>query len=402
MNRARGATAGAYLFVAARVAGGRRFGVRSAENQRRLADALRRDQLLLLNAWRLPAWLGRTPGPLPLRDQTVVNTQLAQLLARGVPLVEALDVVASTVTASARPTIDRIREQVAAGASFADACAATGAFDAVTTAVYRSAERTGDLGGATRELATTMRRQLAIRSRAATLMMYPAVVLTVALVIGAVMLMFIVPMVADNLAALGVTFPWYTRWVAAAGAFGRAHLLWVLAAVAAAVVIAVVARRPLVRRAALIVRRLPVVRDLVLAQEAARFFSVMAAMTRSGVPLADALAVADQAVSHARLRTQLESLRRRLVEGGVLRQLIDSVTALPLATRRLLIAAERAGNLETAFDALAQDMVDEVERRSTRLLAVLEPFLIILMFVLIGSMLLSIMIPLMTSVRQAI
>lgn len=128
----------------------------------------------------------------------------------------------------------------------------------------------------------------------------------------------------------------------------------------------------------------------------------MAAMTRSGVPLADALGVGHEAVGHPELKKQLSTLRTKLIEGGVLRNLIENVTVLPLATRRLLIAAERAGDMETAFDSLATDMADETDRRATRLLAALEPALIVGMFVVIGSILVAIMVPLMTMASQQI
>ena len=80
----------------------------------------------------------------------------------------------------------------------------------------------------------------------------------------------------------------------------------------------------------------------------------------------------------------------------MLRVLIDEVKTLPLPSRRLLIAAERSGDLQQAFDTLAGDMADEVEKKSARLLAVLEPAMIILMFLLIGSLVLSIMVPLIS------
>jgi type II secretory pathway component PulF len=143
-------------------------------------------------------------------------------------------------------------------------------------------------------------------------------------------------------------------------------------------------------------RKLPIMRDVVVAQESARFFSVMGAMTRSGVPIADALAVANQALTHPVMRRQLERMRTRLIEGGLMRTLIDEVLSLPIATRRLLIAAERSGDLENAFQTLAGDMSDEVERSSSRLLAVLEPALIVFMFLIIGSVLLALMLPMLT------
>jgi general secretion pathway protein F len=150
-----------------------------------------------------------------------------------------------------------------------------------------------------------------------------------------------------------------------------------------------------------VARVAPLLKDVVLTQESARFFTVMAAMTRSGVTLADALGVATNAIGHPKLRQQLALLRTRLIDGGVLRVLIDSVDALPLSTRRLLIAAERAGDLESVFETLAEDMAVELERKSTRALAALEPALIVFMFLIIGSLVLSIMIPLISSAANA-
>jgi type II secretory pathway component PulF len=187
-----------------------------------------------------------------------------------------------------------------------------------------------------------------------------------------------------------------------AGMWMQANAAFVFLGIGVIFAAALLARAQVAAGARRLSRRIPLLRDVVLAQESARFFSVMAAMTRSGVPLADALGVANETVGLPSLRTQLETLRNRLIEGGVLRMLIENVTALPLATRRLLIAAERAGDLETAFDSLSADMADEVDRRSTRLLNAMEPLLIVGMFLVIGSVLLAIMIPIIGMASRAI
>ena len=90
-----------------------------------------------------------------------------------------------------------MREMVASGSSFSDACAAVDVFDNVTIAVYRSAERTGDLGGSAKQLAATTRRQLAITGKVGTLMIYPAIVLTLSVFVSAFMIVFIVPRIGN-------------------------------------------------------------------------------------------------------------------------------------------------------------------------------------------------------------
>lgn len=390
-----------FLFVAAKPGGGRRMGLRRARDRRHLAEQLRRERLVPLRTWPLPEWAGPA-DKVRLKDQAEVHMQLGQLLSRGVPLVEALDVTAQAVAPRTRPKIERIRELVAAGSSFAEACQQVAIFDAVTIAVYRASERTGDLAGAAKQLAATTRKRLAIRGKIVNVTTYPAIVMSISIVITLIMVIVVVPMIGASLTANGVKLPWVTRAMVSTGLFIRENAPWVLLGVAAAGVAAAFIRRGIARLVMRAARRLPVVRDIILAQESARFFTVMGAMTRSGVTLADALGVGIGVVGHPDLRRQLATLRTRLIEGGLLRGLIDSVTALPLPVRRLLIAAERAGDMDSAFGTLAEDMTEELDRLSARLLSMLEPALIVGMFLVIGSLLLSIFIPMIQAPSQIV
>lgn len=389
------ATSISFLYVAVRTGGGRKVGVRQARSAGALAESLRRESLLLLKWWKLPAWAAKDPG-LTLKDHAALNEQLAQLLGRGVPLVEALEVTATTVRPAAKGRIERMRELVAAGHSFADACRSVGGFDDATIAVYRGAERTGDLAGAARRLSETMRRRLAVSGKAATLMIYPAIVLSISVVVAVLMMTLVVPRLGAALQEANVKLPKFSQIVMDSGAWMRDHATMLGIAFAALLALLLVARVAVMGFIGKVARRVPLLREVILAQESARFFAVMAAMTRSGVPLAEALGVANGTVGHPALRAQLERLRTRLIAGGLLRTLIEEVSALPLATRRLLIAAERSGDLETAFTSLSADMADEVDRRSQRLLSVLEPLLIVFMFLVIGSLLLAVLLPMLT------
>lgn len=402
MSRGAGAkpiSASGFVYVAATATGGRKLGLRSARSERALAEALRREKLVLMRTWRLPAGAG-SDKPMGLKDQAAFNEQLAQLLSRGVPLVEALSVAETVVSKPSRPKVEAMREQVGAGAGFAACAESTGAFDSVTAAIFRSAERTGDLAGACGQLATSAKRRLEVSGKAATLMIYPAIVMTVSLIVTVIMLTLIVPRVLKSLKDLGVDLPAYSDAMLWLGLFLNANGFWVLMALAGVAGVLLLLRESVAAAGGRLVRALPIVGDVVLAQETARFFSVMAAMTRSGIPLGDALGVSNRAVSHPKLREQLDRLRTRLIEGAVLRSLIDDVTTLPLATRKLLLAAERSGELEHAFDGLAADLADEVEKKSQRLLAALEPLLIVGMFVLIGGLVLSIMVPMINASSQ--
>ena len=294
--------------MAATPRGGRRFGMRAAASPRTLADGLKQDRLLLLQSWRLPAWASK-PNRFSGQDQETFNQVLGQMLTRGVPLVETLEVAREAVGSGARSIVQQIGKSVSEGASFADACRTARAFDQVTIAVYRAAERTGELGEAAQQLGKSIKRQRAVAGKAITLMVYPVIVLTIASSISLLMLMVIVPMLGRNIEQMTegseAQVPLFSRMVFALGNTMQANWMVVLGAIAATILLLIVFRAQVWEVARRASRKMPMMRELVRAQETTRFFSVMASMTRSGVPLSEALETGNQAVQDPKLRGTL-------------------------------------------------------------------------------------------------
>jgi len=271
-----------------------------------------------------------------------------------------------------------------------------GAFDTVTVAVYKAAERSGDLAGAAKQIAITTRRTLTVAGRAVTLMVYPIIVMTISVIVAFGMLTLVVPKLGPALKEMNAELPWFSLAVINLGTFMAGNILVILALVFCGVCALIYFRKQIARGVIITARRTPLLRDVLTTQEAVRFFSVMAAMSRSGVPLADAMGTANQTITHPAMRKQMERLRTRLIEGGQWRTLVEEVSTLPVATRKLLIAAERSGDLEAAFNSLALDMTEELDRRSSRFLAVMQPLMVVIMFLLIGTLLMALLIPLIT------
>lgn len=398
MSRA-ATSAGSFLYLANKPGGGRTVGIRRARSERALADALRRERQVLQRTWKLPVSAGGA-GYFSLADQEALNTQLSQLLSRGVPLVDALEVASTVVSGKAADRVLRMRDAVSSGKSFAEACEQVQAFDEVAIAVYRAGERTGDLAGSAGQLGENARRIRMVAGKAVTMMIYPAVVLTIAAAAVLVLLTVVVPMIGNAMISAGVDLPGFTKVVLGVGMFIRGNALILAALLAVGIVLAVAGRSVVAGVVMGVVRRLPGVKEVIKHQELARFFSVMGAMTRSGIPLADALAVSTKAIGDRAMARDLSRLRSRLIEGGVFRTLVEKVESLPQATRRLLIAADQGGELDTAFNALAQDHANEVDTRTGRLMAVLEPLLIVVLFVVIGTVIISVMLPMLTVTNQ--
>ena len=394
-----------FLFIAAKVDGKKTLGMRSALDEGLLARELSKQKMVLIRSWRVPGWLaGQSDKPLSLKDQAELTVQLSQLLSRGVPLVETLEVTAEAVSSKSKPRVEQVRELVRQGKSFSDAALETKTFDNATAAVFRASEKTGDLAGSADQLAKNAKRRIKIKETAQTLMFYPLIVLTISMMVGVFMLVFVVPQVAEAMkSAMGPDrdLPWATSTLASVGIFIRSNPLLIFGGILVVITGIVLARKYIAGAVLKLSHIIPVLKDVTLAQESARFFSVMAALSTGGVPLAEALGVANSTIHHTKLRKQLDDLRQSLIDGGVLRVLIDRIEAFPIGTRRLLIAADRAGNLDAAFESLAEDHTEQVERLSSRLLAVLEPMLIVAIFIIIGGMILAIMAPMLSLSRNA-
>ncbi len=376
------------------------MGIRSARSQRALAQHLRSEKQTLVRTWKLPAWAG-SETEMSLKDHANFDAQIAQLISRGVPLTEALEVAATVISPSNQDRILRLRHAVSQGTNFADACKQVGSFDTVTIAVYRAAEKTGDLAGACEQLAKGARRRLEVSGKAATLMIYPAIVLSIAFIAATLMIVIVVPLIGNSMISSGIPVPLFTRLLVGLGNFIQQTWLYWAGAIMLLGVCSFLFRSKLAKIATSTTRNAPFVRDVVMQQELTRFFSVMGSMTKSGIPLADALHVSSAVISHPSLNADLQRMRLRLIEGGLFRTLIAQVEALPMATRRLLVAADQAGDLESAFDSLAKDHAQEVEKKTDRLMAVLEPLLIVILFLIVGTIILAIMLPMLNMTSGA-
>ncbi len=399
MSRA-ASTNKSFFYLANKSAGGKAMGIRNARSQRALAQDLRKEKQILVRTWALPGWASNEPE-MSLKDHAEFDSQISLLVSRGVTLTEALEVASTVVSSSNQDRILRLGHEVAQGTNFSDACKSVGSFDTVTIAVYKAAEKSGDLEGACQQLANDARRRMAVSGKAATLMIYPAIVLTIALLAACVMIIGVVPMVGKSMAQAGATLPWFTEVLVTLGSFLQTHILAFFGVVIFAIIGAILFRASLIKLGTSLTRNAPFVRDVVMQQELTRFFSVMSSMTRSGINLGDAIQVSAAVISHPQLNAQLQKMRQRLIEGGVFRSLISQVDLLPLATRRLLVAADQAGDLGSAFDSLAHDHAQEVDKKTARLMAILEPLLVVILFLIVGSIIIAIMFPMFTMAGSA-
>ncbi len=137
-------------------------------------------------------------------------------------------------------------------------------FDTVSVAVYRAAERSGDLAGAAKQLAATQRRTLAIAGKAVTLMIYPVIVLAIAFLVAFGMMVGIVPRLGQTLRDMG-DVPWFSNIVISLGEWMSANITLLLALGALLLVAVLALRKPVMMLVWRLARSLPLLGDVLLA-----------------------------------------------------------------------------------------------------------------------------------------
>lgn len=318
---------------------------------------------------------GRAPAG---ADLIALTRRLAHLLAAGLPLTEALAAAAETFAGPAAETLTRIAGRVREGGTFADALDdADARFPSVYLAGVRAGERRGDLAGALARAADHLETALARRRRVTAALTYPAVVAATTAAVVVFLLVWVLPQVRVLVADAGGPPPWPTRIALGAGEF-LAAAWWLL--VAAAGIGAFAAWHAIRRRHATAwlarAAHLPVAGPLLRDAAAARAAHALGTLLDAGTPLDAALPLAGDAAGPL-FAPAFTDVAARVRDGRALSAAFAASEMLPPLLTRLAATGERAGTLGASLTHAAAVLDDDVARRLERLVAWLEPALVL-------------------------
>jgi general secretion pathway protein F len=334
------------------------------------------------------------------RDQLMAFTrELATLLRAGLPLDRALEIlIGLAATPPAAGLMQQIRDDVRGGKSLSQALdARRDVFDRFYVNIVRAGEAGGALGVVLTRLADTMERNKELRESVKAALIYPTILIGVAVMSVMVLLVWVVPQFQQTFEQAGKALPLPTQIVVIVGTALR-HWWW---AILVGVVLVVAwsrrrLRQPEVRgRWDARVLRWPLVGELVRKVEVARFARTLATLLANGVTLLAGLAIVKETLGNLVLAGSLDGVIARLREGkGFARPLAETNLYPKLATQMILVG-EESGRLEEMLTRVAEVYDREVQIEIKRFLAVLEPALILGLAVLIGGIVFSILLGVM-------
>jgi len=333
----------------------------------------------------------RRPGR---ADVNVFTIELATLLQAGLPLDKALEMLVTIADKSPfREVLEKLLTQVRGGASLSAALESHGRlFSRFYRNMVKAGEASGALDAALARLAEFMERSRELRDSVLSALLYPIVLVVVGILSMAVILGLVIPKISQMFAEAGQQLPWFTRIVVAAG--GLVENYWWLMALGIVGIYIFMRRQyadPVARsRWDGRLLRLPLVGALIARLEAARFTRTLGTLLGNGVPLLDAIAIAKEVVANQVIADGIRRVTEQVRQGeGLARPLTEARVFPPLAGH-LMQVGEESGNLEAMLMQLAQIYEREVQSALRRLMAVLEPILILGLAVVIAAIILSV------------
>ncbi len=330
------------------------------------------------------------------RDQLLAFTrELATLLHAGMTLDRALEVLIGLAgTPAIAQLLQGIRDDVRGGKSLSQALdARREVFSRFYISIVRAGEAGGALGVVLQRLADTMERNKELRDTVKSALIYPVILVCVAVASVILLLSWVVPQFESTFAQAGKALPLPTQVVIFVGKFLK-DWWWAMLGVAF-LVVAWYRRRgndPVIRfkRDARLLRT-PLLGDLISKVEVARFARTLATLLGNGVTLLGGLSIVKETMTNTVLGGALEGVVAKLREGkGFGRPLADTGLYPRLAIQMILVG-EESGRLEEMLARVADVYDREVQVAVKRFLAILEPALILGLAVLIGGIVLSIL-----------
>ncbi|MES9846067.1 MAG: type II secretion system F family protein [Candidatus Sedimenticola sp. PURPLELP] len=331
------------------------------------------------------------------QDQlTVATNELATLLKAGLPLERALSILISLSQEEALvDVLTDVREQVKGGSTLADALDAQ---EGVFSRFYVNLVRAGETGGALENVLERLSEHLEtakeIRDSIVSALIYPAILVFVALLSILILLTYVIPQFADLFEGAGQALPLATRITLAAGE-GMQQYGWLMVL---AVIGLVMAIRSQLSKPASSYRwhgwflKLPVLGEILIRIEVARFSRTLGILLNNGVPLLKAMSIVKDTVENQVIAEGVDRVAGSLKEGQQLAEPLAENAKFPPFAVHMIRVGEESGNLEDMLLQVATLYDREIQTGIKRSLALLEPLLILVLGMIIAGVVMSILV----------
>ena len=337
-------------------------------------------------------------GKVKDKDIVVFTRQFATMIDAGLPLVQALEILSTQVeNKSFGKVLAQVKIDVESGSTYADALKK---HPRVFSELYANMVAAGEAGGILdtilNRLAAYIEKAMKLKKKVKGAMVYPAVVSSIAVMVIAVIMIFVVPTFSKMFTTLGGTLPLPTRLVMNLSNFiaGIGGLL-VAGAIVAIVVFTVQFRRTEKGQHITdkILLRLPIFGMLINKVAVAKFTRTLGTLVSSGVPILDGLEITAKTSGNKVIEYAIMEVRKGVMGGKTLAEPITKAKVFPPMVTHMIAVGESTGALDAMLGKIADFYDDEVDASVSNLTAMMEPMLMVFLGGAVGFIVVAMYLP---------
>ncbi len=331
------------------------------------------------------------------KDLVVFTRQFATMIDAGLPLVQCLDILSSQ---QENPTFKeillKVKEDVEAGNTFADSLAKhPRIFDRLYTNLVNAGEVGGILDTILNRLAAYIEKAMNLRKKVKGAMVYPSTVVGVAVIVIAIILVFVIPVFQQMFGSMGKNLPAPTMFVIALSEFTKKYFLFMLVLVFVAGI--AFKRSYRTEKGQLffdkIFLRLPIFGPLIRKVAVAKFTRTLGTLVSSGVPILEGLDVVSRTAGNRVVELAILKTKDSIAEGRTIAEPLKETGVFPPMVVQMIAVGEATGALDQMLSKIADFYDTEVDEAVSALTASIEPLLMVFLGGAIGGMVVAMYLP---------
>ncbi len=372
----------------------------SANSKEDVLALLRKQNIQPINVTAKPKELKLSFGAQKVKDKDIVifTRQLATMIDAGLPLVQCLDILGTqTENKSLAKTVNQVRSDVESGATFADALKKhPKIFDNLYCNMVAAGEAGGILDTILGRLAAFMEKFAKIKGQIKSAMIYPAIILFVAVAVVSLLLIVVVPMLANIFLEAKMQLPFPTRIVMAISNFLKGWGGGIVLISAICFFVGLKQFRKTengLRTTDAIALKIPVAGSLIQRVAVAKFTRTLGTLLTSGVPILEGLLIVSRTAGNKVVEDAILATRQSVSEGKTLAEPLGRAKVFPAMVVSMISVGEATGALDNMLNKIADFYDDEVDSAVAALTSMLEPMLMIFLGITVGFVIVAMYMP---------
>ena len=337
-------------------------------------------------------------GKITTGDIALFSRQLATMLAAGIPLVQAFEIVGNGhENAAMQKLILGIKADVEGGSALAEALAKQPLyFDDLFVNLVEAGEQAGALESLLDKVATYKEKTEAIKKKIKKALTYPAAVLVVAFVVTTILLIFVIPSFEDLFRGFGADLPTFTRMVIDLSAFVRTQGIIIAMMIGGAVATFLYFKKRSRKFRHFLDRlmlKMPVIGPILQKASIARYARTLSTMFAAGVPLVEAMESVAGATGNIVYEEAVLAMRDEVATGQRLQQAMENTSLFPNMVIQMIAVGEESGSLDEMSSKVADFFEEDVDNAVDNLSSLLEPMIMAILGVLVGGLVVAMYLP---------